>query len=708
MLEVDETGQASVGESQVSPQQGYNKGHVYRDLQDFDQIRLLHLQPRSGSEKIECTIELAKFSKQPEYEALSYMWGPANPLHSILIDGANFEVRENLWLALQHLRLESESRVLWIDAICINQGNIHERNHQVAQMAQIYQEATTVVVWLGAPDSSSAIAFELLSSPSKWTAFIQPSNDLEVLSLENRQLSALHSLLSREYWKRLWIIQEFLMAQKFLLQCGDDLCPQFRVSWFFQLLKGRSKVSEQNPKVWEVQERLIVLRAIFSSTPVRLLLRREMEKNVKLRRSRPGPVPLEPLYILFENYNRAQCEDPRDRILGLRSLAHDCCKEAVPVQYSLGWEGTLWNLIRHQIFYHPWTPREDVDWSPPKSVVGKIHEIYRQSEEISHYSTNNNSAQLFKAALNEVARSIRYTTSEYSPVVLCGHVRGRICYLRGRLDQSRRRGRGLLPRDFTAMMKIQLKYIFDQCTLEDQRLSTRVSDRLRQPFGRDSKRRFEKYFSSSDGFIGLASGNATSLDGSTLSDNPISYQGSGFWTARKCPKTIKKELKWLLAAAQEAFPNYPEKLLAIEENGLVFFASNSTKIGDLVCQFPDSDIITISSSPERLRGDVCRWPLQRAFNILASPSGVAVDICGEQMTFHGSDRYAFSVEVKPLDLWNLCRTLPPIGELHTEVDSLGDSNSSDISLATRHDTKHEPKKRKMKTLLRKKKRSKCM
>jgi hypothetical protein len=706
MLEVDETGQASVGESQVSPQQGYNKGHVYRDLQDFDQIRLLHLQPRSGSETIECTIELAKFSKQPEYEALSYMWGPANPLHSILIDGANFEVRENLWLALQHLRLETESRVLWIDAICINQGNIHERNHQVAQMAQIYQEAATVVVWLGAPDSSSAIAFELLSSPSKWTAFIQPSNDLEVLSLGNRQLSALHSLLSREYWERLWIIQEFLMAQKFVLQCGDDLCPQFRVSWFFQLLKGRSDVSEQNPKVWEVQERLIVLRAIFSSTPVRLLLRRDMGKNVKLGRSRPGPVPLEPLYVLFEDYNRAQCEDPRDRILGLRSLAYDCCKEAIPVQYSLGWEGTLWNLIRHQIFYHPWTPRGDVDWSPPKSVVAKIHEIYRQSEEVSHYSTNNNSAEMFKAAVNDVARSIRYTTLGESPVMLRGYVRGRICYLSGGRDHPRWES-ALLPQDFTAMMKIQLKYIFDKCTSEAQRLSTGVSDRLRQPFGRDSTRQFEKYFSS-DGFIGLASGNATSLDGSTLSNNPISYQGSGFWTARKCPKTIKKELKWLPAAAQEAFPNYPEKLLAIEENGLVFFASNSTKIGDLVCQFPDSDIITISSSPERLRGDVCRWPLQRAFNILASPSGVAVDICGEQMTFHGSDRYAFSVEVKPLDLWNLCRTLPPIGELHTEVDSLGDSNSSDISLATRHDTKHEPKKRKMKTLLRKKKRSKCM
>ena len=263
----------------------------------------------------------------------------------------------------------------------------------------------------------------------------------------------------------------------------------------FSAIRGGSKVSKQNPKVWEVQERLIVLRAIFSSTPVRLLLRRDMGKNVKLRRSRPGPVPLESLYVLFEDYNRAQCEDPRDRILGLRSLAYDCCKEAIPVQYSLGWEGTLWNLIRHQILHHPWTPREDVDWSPPKSVVAKIHEIYRQSEEVSHYSTNNNSAEMFKAGVNDVARSIRYTTPGDSPVMLRGYVRGRICYLSGGRDHPRWE-RGLFPQDFTAMMKIQLKYIFDKCTSEAQRLLTGVSDRLRQPFGRDSKRQFEKHFSS--------------------------------------------------------------------------------------------------------------------------------------------------------------------------------------------------------------------
>jgi hypothetical protein len=310
-------------------------------------------------------------------------------------------------------------------------------------------------------------------------------------------------------------------------------------------------------------------------------------------------------------------------------------------------------------------------------VVAKIHEIYRQSEEAEHYSTNNNSAEMFKAAVTGVARSIRYTRSEESPVVLRGHVRGRVRYLSEPLDDISTGELCLLRQDFTAMMKIQLKYIFDQFTLEDQHLSTGVSDRLRQPFGRDSKRRLEKYFSSDDGFVGLATGIATILDGRTLSDYPISYQGSGIWTARQCPRTIEKELNWLLAAAHEAFPHSPKKL-AIEENGLIFFASGLTKIGDLVCQFPDSDIIAITSSLWRRSEGVCPWPLRPASNILASPSGVTVDICGKQMTFHRADRYAFSVELKPLDLWKLCRKPPPMGEL----DSHGDSDSSDISPTT--------------------------
>jgi hypothetical protein len=72
---------------------------------------------------------------------------------------------------LQHLRLETEIRVLWIDAICINQHETQERNHQVSQMGIIFKQAAMVIVWLGDADDTSALAFRFLY-PGEGRAYI--------------------------------------------------------------------------------------------------------------------------------------------------------------------------------------------------------------------------------------------------------------------------------------------------------------------------------------------------------------------------------------------------------------------------------------------------------------------------------------------------------------------------------------------------------
>lgn len=98
------------------------------------QIRLLHLQPHLNDDgEITCSLSLCNLDdEKSRYEALSYEWGDsADTLHSIRLDGSKFAVRGNLWLALFHLRDNDSIRVLWIDALCINQANEGERNHQV-------------------------------------------------------------------------------------------------------------------------------------------------------------------------------------------------------------------------------------------------------------------------------------------------------------------------------------------------------------------------------------------------------------------------------------------------------------------------------------------------------------------------------------------------------------------------------------------------
>jgi hypothetical protein len=173
----------------------------YSSLQDSEEIRLLCLFPGSGAEVIKCSVTHVKFSDEVPYEALSYMWGPEHPVRLIAINENDFGIRENLWLALQHLRLENETRLLWIDAICINQENTDERNHQVTQMGKVYNLASRVVVWLGGSNSSSRLAFEALH-PGQYGEFFNPSENLATFVDGNKKLEAIYLLLTRDYWKR--------------------------------------------------------------------------------------------------------------------------------------------------------------------------------------------------------------------------------------------------------------------------------------------------------------------------------------------------------------------------------------------------------------------------------------------------------------------------------------------------------------------------
>jgi len=138
---------------------------IYTALEDPTQDgRLITLYPSAADGSIVCDMMDVKIASMPNfrYEALSYVWGPENPTREIHINGKTKCVRENLWLALRHLRLSDKTRVLWVDAICINQESIEERNHQVQRMGEIYGRASTVLIWLGPKGGFSDLAFSFI------------------------------------------------------------------------------------------------------------------------------------------------------------------------------------------------------------------------------------------------------------------------------------------------------------------------------------------------------------------------------------------------------------------------------------------------------------------------------------------------------------------------------------------------------------------
>ena len=180
----------------------------------------------------------------PKYEALSYTWGEErSPLPVIVKSHGSkrkfIEVRQNLATALTYLRHKSEARVLWIDALCINQEDMEERSSQVARMADIYRLAHRVVVWLG-PESEVDRSSEALSTLRSigsqievdWmTKEIRATNegasswvDTTIpLTLDQNSLNSLLMVISRPWFDRIWVQQEIALANEHaVLICGHD------------------------------------------------------------------------------------------------------------------------------------------------------------------------------------------------------------------------------------------------------------------------------------------------------------------------------------------------------------------------------------------------------------------------------------------------------------------------------------------------------
>jgi len=123
--------------------------YQHRQLQNTDSIRVLHLLPGAFDDDINVELAEVTLSRSPPYEALSYVWGSPTPTDPISCHGEDILVTANCISAMRHLRHKKKPRTLWIDAICIDQSLMDERNHQVGLMGDIYSKAKRVVIWLG-------------------------------------------------------------------------------------------------------------------------------------------------------------------------------------------------------------------------------------------------------------------------------------------------------------------------------------------------------------------------------------------------------------------------------------------------------------------------------------------------------------------------------------------------------------------------------
>ncbi|RDW81886.1 hypothetical protein BP6252_02998 [Coleophoma cylindrospora] len=314
--------------------------NIYKPLAATNEIRLLYLQPQSWNEGVICEMRHVKLSDRPHYEALSYMWGSQKEKSTIILDSQGFRVGQNLELALDHLKLAKEPRVLWIDALCINQSDIAERNRQVSQMSQIYTGARRVIAWLGPSDDTSSKAIRAMSTlmPNFLLSY-RSWLDYEKHGFEDQVLKPIKSFCSRRYWDRLWIIQELVLATDICIQCGTEQLRWSTLCTFFVEFEAHGGIAQSLPLDADARDTM----------PARLV--REW-KNRKTSDVIEGYIVDRSLCSLYYRYEKAKCQDPRDKIYGLRSFAGECCNDAVPIDYSMPRYDLCGLLFQHHVLNH--------------------------------------------------------------------------------------------------------------------------------------------------------------------------------------------------------------------------------------------------------------------------------------------------------------------------------------------------------------------
>ena len=171
-------------------------------------IRLLRLLPRPDEDsRIECTLlpyHLLDSETTHPFEAISYVWGSQDNLQCIRVNGLECEVGENLHALLFHLQDHFIERVIWVDAICINQEDITEKGYQVQSMAKIYAKASRVLVWLGAATTTSKQALDHIRRAGRQRAATEANTQATEQGTQASE-QAVISLLERPWFQRIWV-----------------------------------------------------------------------------------------------------------------------------------------------------------------------------------------------------------------------------------------------------------------------------------------------------------------------------------------------------------------------------------------------------------------------------------------------------------------------------------------------------------------------
>ena len=363
---------------------------------DSNEIRLLRPVSRFSNSLSFELIHVSLLSK-PRYVALSYTWGPPGGTHTILLSGQHFAIRPNLDQALQQIhRSKLVDEYLWIDAICINQNEneeaSNERSVQIMHMTQIYEQAASIIVWLGKPvnEANNRLAFTMMKDfesryrhvtekgrpyrPWWWPhrprtvgqdvadflLTVLPAKDKKVFDVpgsgtHNAWLGII-ALWKSAWWTRTWVFQESTIPERYktVYMAGVFVLP---LSSKVRFLCGEQETN------WNALHVTSMIASNILSTPgidshFLVSAKNAIDRLIELRSQRIQHI-LRSFLELLQMFRCTECLDPRDKVYAPLCLASDDVRRCIRPDYN---SKTVLDVYIDVVQYYLAQPGHELDF----------------------------------------------------------------------------------------------------------------------------------------------------------------------------------------------------------------------------------------------------------------------------------------------------------------------------------------------------------
>lgn len=279
------------------------------------EIRVVVLYPLTSTNEICLDLQQVTLDDNPSYEALSYTWEIAGGSVQVQAGSRFLEVTKNLAAALRALSPLHSRRTIWIDALCINQKDTTERNHQVQFMKQIYAKASRVIVWLGptADDSDNVMEYvATLDYDKMFSKYVERSRannihqgnaNMNVHATETLPVAqqGVNALFSRSWFGHVWVMQEACVNEETFFICGQKQVKRSQLltlAWKYHAADEHEWASEKlSSCAWKGTTFLIGISRYIRDPP--------------------------DLFLALKDGSRCEATDPRDRIFAVQHLARN-------------------------------------------------------------------------------------------------------------------------------------------------------------------------------------------------------------------------------------------------------------------------------------------------------------------------------------------------------------------------------------------------